>query len=116
MAEKRTVEVIRHGIDADGYEHVTYKIPGAIDTPEMRRALARSMRRSAMAIGNVTRLYCRGCGYVHWRDGVGTTICPTCGRGMWFTTGTPEEVQEFVDAMEKDPEAYRRFPGGDRAY
>lgn len=69
-----------------------------------------------MAVGDVTRLYCRSCGYVHHRDGAGVGQCPVCLGRMHFAHGTPEEVQEFVDAMAKDPEAYRRFPGGDRAW
>lgn len=65
-----------------------------------------------MTADTVTRLYCRACGYVHPENGVMRPQCPQCKARMWFVRGTPDEVQEFADAMAKDPEAYRRFPGG----
>lgn len=63
-----------------------------------------------------TRLYCRHCGYIHHSNGCGIPQCPRCLRGMHFATGTPEEIEVFVQALEKDPQAYKNFPGGDKAW
>lgn len=61
-----------------------------------------------------TFMYCRSCGWMNDKEGVGVPQCGGCGRyGAAWVQGTEEELARFRTAIAEDPQAYRRFPTTD---
>lgn len=62
---------------------------------------------------NPTFMYCRSCGWMNDKEGIGVPQCPRCQSQSAFVIGTYAELAEFRAAIAADPEAYRRFPSSD---
>jgi hypothetical protein len=43
------------------------------------------------------------------KEGVGAHPCPICTERLSWVDGTSSEIDEFRQAIQKDPDAYKKF-------